>query len=62
MPQSKSEKAATVTRLANERAKRSPEQQIELLDSMFGVNQGAVRERTRLLLQIEAKNVKNAKK
>jgi hypothetical protein len=38
-----------------ERAKRSPAQQIAVLDGRFGVGQGAKKERARLQKQLEAK-------
>lgn len=37
-----------------ERAKRTPQEQIAMLDRMFGVGKGAARERARLLRGIEA--------
>lgn len=38
--------------LAEERAKRTPEQQLARLDGMFGEGQGATKERARLAQQI----------
>jgi len=37
-----------------ERAKRTPQQQLEHLDTMFGVGQGAAKERARLNKQISS--------
>lgn len=42
-----------------ERAARTPEQQLDRLDKMFGINQGAQRERARLLKQIADRDQNN---
>ena len=47
--------------LAEERAKRSSQQQIERLDEIFGKGKGAIRERARLTKLIAAEKVKNHK-
>jgi hypothetical protein len=51
--QSKAEKKAKIEQLAAERAKRTPEQQLALLDERLGRGAGAVKERARLKWQIE---------
>ena len=48
-------------RIADERAKRTPQQQIERLDQMFGEGQGAAKERARLQKQIEQDSKPKAK-
>ena len=50
--QSKEARAAMVRKLAEERSKRTPKQQIAKLDALLGVGVGAVKERARLATQI----------
>lgn len=52
----------TIKLNAETRAKRSPQQQITVLDERLGSGQGAKRERARLLGQIEAAKSKPKKK
>jgi len=47
--------------MAEERAKRTPQQQIERLDQMFGKGSGATKERAKLAKQI-AESKKGKKK
>lgn len=47
-------KRAEAIERAEERAKRSPEQQLRVLDAVFGIGQGAVKERKRLQAQLQA--------
>ena len=49
------EKAETMERNLGSRFKRSPEDQIAILDERLGKNIGARKERARLLAQIEAR-------
>lgn len=51
---------ASALALAADRAKRSPQDQLARLDSMFGKGKGASKERARLAAQVEA--VKEAAK
>lgn len=48
MPQSKEQRQATAMKLIEQRAQRTPQQQLELLDQKFGKGQGAKKERARL--------------
>lgn len=43
-----------------ERAKRTPQEQLALLDRKFGKDEGAKKERTRLLQQIQGQRSKKA--
>ncbi len=47
---------------AEERAKRSPQEQIELLNTRLGAGTGAARERARLATEIENSSKKSVKK
>jgi ABC-type enterochelin transport system substrate-binding protein len=49
----KQERRERAEELATERATRTPQQQLERLDQMFGEGQGATKERAQLLSQIE---------
>lgn len=51
-PGRKEERRKKAARLAEERAKRSPQQQLDHLDRLLGKDQGAKRERARLLKAI----------
>jgi hypothetical protein len=57
MSQSVEEKRRTVSRLVAERAKRSPMEQLRLLDQRLGKGQGAAKERLRLQDLIDNKKV-----
>ena len=46
---SKEDRKLSAEKLVDERAKRSPKEQLKLLDSRLGSGVGAKRERTRLL-------------
>lgn len=48
MPQSKEQRQVNATKLAEERAKYSPQQQLARLDFRLGKGAGAVKERERL--------------
>lgn len=51
----KEERRARAEVLAEERAKRTPKQQIAVLDARFGTDRGAVKERAQLQKQLESK-------
>lgn len=53
MMQSKIRRQKSAIQLAEERAKRTPEQQLDILDQRLGVGIGAKKERDRLWKQIE---------
>lgn len=55
-PSRKEQRRENAARLAEERAKRSPQQQLDRLDKMFGKDQGAKKERARLLKAIKKDN------
>lgn len=54
-PGRKEERRKFAQQLQEERAKRTPQQQLDRLDRLLGTGVGAVRERTRLQKQIEGK-------
>jgi len=56
--QTRKEKRRTLAaEMAEERAKRTPQEQLERLDGLFGKGQGAVKERARLAKLIEAESL-----
>lgn len=48
MPKTKEQRQKTAKMLLEQRAQRSAQEQIELLDKKFGIGQGAKKERARL--------------
>jgi len=56
------ERRARAEQLQQDRAKRSPEEQISLLDSRLGSGKGATREREKLALEIASRGEEREKR